>query len=492
MEERSIYKDIESRTGGDIYIGVVGPVRTGKSTFIKRFMDELVIPRIEDDSLRERATDELPQSAAGRTIMTTEPKFVPENAVPITLEDNACLRVRMIDCVGYIVDAAAGYLEEDGERMVKTPWSEEEMPFRRAAELGTEKVIGEHSTVGVVVTTDGSIGDIPREDYRNAEERVVSEMRATGKPFVILLNTTSPENASSSALAASMAQRYGAPVIPVDCAMMDENTIKGILATVLFEFPIREIRVRIPAWLKGLEKEHWLRASVFDTIRSRAEGIGRIREVQDAVGELASGEYIRTAELSGMDLGSGRADVDLTIDDGLFYRVLSEKSGVEITGERELMDCVCTLAQSKDRFDRIAKAYDDVIETGYGIVMPTMEELSLEEPEIVRQNGKYGIRLRASAPSVHMMRISTTAEVTPIVGSEQQSEELVDYLLREFEESPVKIWESNIFGKSVSDLVNEGLHNKLYRMPDKARMKVAETIEKIINDGCNGLICIIL
>ena len=492
MEERSIYKDIESRTGGDIYIGVVGPVRTGKSTFIKRFMDTLVIPRIEDDSLRERATDELPQSAAGRTIMTTEPKFVPENAVPITLEDNARLRVRMIDCVGYIVDAAAGYLEEDGERMVKTPWSEEEMPFRRAAELGTEKVIGEHSTVGVVVTTDGSIGDIGREEYLNAEERVVSEMRATGKPFVILLNTTAPENASSSALAASMAQRYGAPVIPVDCAMMDENTIKGILATVLFEFPIREIRVRMPAWLKGLEKDHWLRSSVFDTIRGRAEGIGRIREVQDAVGELGAGEYIQAAELSGMDLGSGRADVDLTINDGLFYRVLSEKSGVEITGERELMDCVCTLARSKERFDRIAKAYDDVIETGYGIVMPTMEELSLEEPEIVRQNGKYGIRLRASAPSVHMMRISTTAEVTPIVGSEQQSEELVGYLLREFEESPVKIWESNIFGKSVSDLVNEGLHNKLYRMPDKARLKVAETIEKIINDGCNGLICIIL
>ena len=424
--------------------------------------------------------------------MTTEPKFVPENAVPVTLEDNARLRVRMIDCVGYIVDAAVGYLEDGGERMVKTPWSDGEMPFRKAAELGTEKVIGEHSTVGVVVTTDGSIGDIPREEYLSAEERVITEMRATGKPFVILLNTTSPETASSKALAASMAQRYLSPVIPVDCAMMDENTIKGILASVLFEFPIREIRVKIPAWLKCLEKEHWLRSSVFDTIRGRAEGIGRIREVQDAVVELGEGEYIRSAEVIGMDLGSGRADVDLTVDGGLFYRVLSEKSGVEITGERELMDCVCTLASSKDRFDRIAKAYDDVLESGYGIVMPTMEELTLEEPEIVRQNGKYGIRLRASAPSVHMMRISTTAEVTPIVGSEQQSEELVSYLLREFEESPVKIWESNIFGKSVSDLVNEGLHNKLYRMPDKARMKVAETIEKIINDGCNGLICIIL
>lgn len=492
MEERSIYKDIESRTGGNIYIGVVGPVRTGKSTFIKRFMDTLVLPNITDDNLRERATDELPQSSAGRTIMTTEPKFVPENAVTVTLEDNARLNVRMIDCVGYIVESAMGYIEEDGERMVRTPWSEEEMPFRKAAELGTKKVITDHSTIGVMVTTDGSIGDIDREDYVRAEERVAAELSASGKPYIILLNTTAPESASSSALANSLSQKYGAPALPVDCAVMDENTVKGILATLLFEFPIREIHVKLPAWLSGLEKDNWLRTAIFSAIRDRAKDIERIREVQDAAGALTENEYIDSAELSSMDLGVGRADVTVKPQDGLFYRILTEKSGIEITDERGLMTCICELSKSKESYDRIGKAYEDVLEKGYGIVMPTMEELSLEEPEIVRQNGKYGIRLKASAPSIHMMRVCTTAEVTPIVGSEQQSEELVTYLLKEFEESPAKIWDSNIFGKSVSDLVNEGLHNKLYRMPEKARLKIGETVEKIINDGCNGLICIIL
>lgn len=492
MEERSIYKDIESRTGGDIYIGVVGPVRTGKSTFIKRFMDTLVVPNITDDSLRERTVDELPQSAAGRTIMTTEPKFVPENAVPVALEGNAHLRVRMIDCVGYIVESAMGYIEEDGERMVRTPWSENEMPFRQAAELGTKKVIDDHSTIGVLVTTDGSIGDIDREDYVRAEERVAAELAAAGKPFLILLNTTAPESASASAMAASLSRRYGAPAIAVDCALMDENTVKGILAAILFEFPICEIHVDIPGWVQGLEKDNWLRRAVYGSIRKRAKDISRIREVQDAAADLSEEDYIAEAELSNMDLGIGRADLRIKLDSDLFYRVLTEKSGLEIHSERELMQSICELASAKDSVDRIGKAYQEVLDKGYGIVMPTMEELSLEEPEIVRQNGKYGIRLRASAPSIHMMRVRTTAEVTPIVGSEQQSEELVTYLLKEFEESPAKIWDSNIFGKSVSDLVNEGLHNKLYRMPDKARLKIGETVEKIINDGCNGLICIIL
>ena len=492
MEERSIYKDIESRTGGNIYIGVVGPVRTGKSTFIKRFMDTLVLPRITDDNLRERATDELPQSAAGRTIMTTEPKFVPENAVPVTLEDNARLSVRMIDCVGYIVESAMGYIEEDGERMVKTPWNDEEMPFRQAAELGTKKVIDDHSTVGVLVTTDGSIGDIPREDYAEAEERVAAALNAAGKPYIILLNTTEPGSASSSALAASLSQKYGAPAVAVDCAVMDENTVKGLLATLLFEFPVREIHVDLPGWLRGLERDNWLRCAVFSAIRERAKDVAKIREVQDMLPSLSDSEYVDAADLSGMDLGTGRADVRISLQPGLFYRILTEKSGIELRDERGLMECVCELARSKTDYDRIGKAYEDVLERGYGIVMPTMEELSLEEPEIVRQSGKYGIRLKASAPSIHMMRVRTTAEVTPIVGSEQQSEELVTYLLKEFEESPNKIWDSNIFGKSVSDLVNEGLHNKLCRMPEKARLKVGETVEKIINDGCNGLICIIL
>lgn len=492
MEERSIYKDIENRTGGNIYIGVVGPVRTGKSTFIKRFMDTLVLPRIKDENLRERALDELPQSAAGRTIMTTEPKFVPENAVPITLEDNARLSVRMIDCVGYIVESAMGYIEDDGERMVHTPWSDREMPFRQAAELGTKKVITDHSTIGVMVITDGSIGDIDREDYVSAEERVAAELTAADKPFIILLNTTAPESASSSALAANLSQKYGAPTVPVDCAMMDETAVKAILATLLFEFPIREIHVDMPEWLRGLSRDNWLRADVFGSIRETAKGITKIREVQDAVQGLSDNEHIDSAELRSMDLGTGRADIAVRLQPELFYRILTEKSGIDIRNERELMECICELANAKSNYDRIGKAYEDVLESGYGIVMPTMEELSLEEPEIVRQSGKYGIRLKASAPSVHMMRVRTTAEVTPIVGSEQQSEELVTYLLKEFEESPAKIWDSNIFGKSVSDLVGEGLNNKLCRMPEKARLKIGETVEKIINDGCNGLICIIL
>ena len=492
MEERSIYKDIENRTGGNIYIGVVGPVRTGKSTFIKRFMDTLVLPRIKDENLRERALDELPQSAAGRTIMTTEPKFVPENAVPITLEDNARLSVRMIDCVGYIVESAMGYIEDDGERMVHTPWSDREMPFRQAAELGTKKVITDHSTIGVMVTTDGTIGDIDREDYVSAEERVAAELTAADKPFIILLNTTAPESASSSALAANLSQKYGAPTVPVDCAMIDETAVKAILATLLFEFPIREIHVDMPEWLRGLSRDNWLRADVFGSIRETAKGITKIREVQDAVQGLSDNENIDSAELRSMDLGIGRADIAVRLQPELFYRILTEKSGIDIRNERELMECICELANAKSNYDRIGKAYEDVLESGYGIVMPTMEELSLEEPEIVRQSGKYGIRLKASAPSVHMMRVRTTAEVTPIVGSEQQSEELVTYLLKEFEESPAKIWDSNIFGKSVSDLVGEGLNNKLCRMPEKARLKIGETVEKIINDGCNGLICIIL
>ena len=381
MEERSIYKDIENRTGGNIYIGVVGPVRTGKSTFIKRFMDTLVLPRIKDENLRERALDELPQSAAGRTIMTTEPKFVPENAVPITLEDNARLSVRMIDCVGYIVESAMGYIEDDGERMVHTPWSDREMPFRQAAELGTKKVITDHSTIGVMVTTDGSIGDIDREDYVSAEERVAAELTAADKPFIILLNTTAPESASSSALAANLSQKYGAPTIPVDCAMMDETAVKAILATLLFEFPIREIHVDMPEWLRGLSRDNWLRADVFGSIRETAKGITKIREVQDAVQGLSDNENIDSAELRSMDLGTGRADIAVRLQPELFYRILTEKSGIDIRNERELMECICELANAKSNYDRIGKAYEDVLESGYGIVMPTMEELSLEERE---------------------------------------------------------------------------------------------------------------
>ncbi len=492
MTERSIYRDIAERTSGDIYIGVVGPVRTGKSTFIKKFMDTIVIPNIEEENLRSRTNDELPQSAGGRTIMTTEPKFIPEEAMEISLPDNAHLRVRMIDCVGYVVDESMGYMEDDRPRMVKTPWAEEEIPFNEAAEIGTKKVITDHSTIGLVITTDGSISDISRDSYVEAEERVVGELKAINKPFVILLNCVEPESKDSNMLSNELSHKYQVPVLPVNCLTIDENEIKRVLAQVLFEFPIREINIDMPRWVVNLSKEHWLKSDIFSRINDSARGIEKLRQVQDACSLIAQDKYIDSGEIKELDLGKGIADIRLSVDSGCFYKVMSEKTGTEILDEEELMESISMLSEKQKEFDKIAAAYRDVEEKGYGIVMPTLEELTLDEPQIIKQSGKYGVRLKASAPSIHMMRVETEAEVTPIVGSEQQSRELVAYLLKEFEEDPVKIWDSNIFGKSVHELVNEGLHNKLYRMPEDARRKIAETIEKIINDGCNGLICIIL
>lgn len=492
MEERNIYQDIAQRTGGDIYIGVVGPVRTGKSTFIKRFMDTLVIPNIDSTYQKDRAVDEMPQSAAGRTIMTTEPKFVPEEAVEVNIGDNASFRVRMIDCVGYIVPSALGYIEDEQPRMVKTPWFEEAIPFNMAAEIGTKKVITDHSTIGLVVTTDGSISDIPREEYEEAEERVIRELQEINKPFIVLLNSIAPNLGETHELAARLSKKYGVTVVPVSCMELDEIEIKRILAGILFEFPVKEVRVEMPRWLTNLEKNHWLRAAVYRSIAQASERVEKIRQVQGITESVSQCEYIERAEALSVDLGTGRARISISLKQNLFYQVLGEKTGLAIHDEGGLMDAMMELADTKKKYDQIASAYEDVQQTGYGIVMPTLEELTLQEPEIIKQSGKYGIRLKASAPSIHLMKTQITTEVTPIVGSEQQSEELVSYLLKEFEEDPTKIWESNIFGKSLNELVNEGLHNKLYRMPEDARMKLKETIERIINEGCNGLICIII
>ena len=492
MEERNIYHDISERTNGDIYIGVVGPVRTGKSTFIKRFMDTIVIPNIDGNYRRDRAIDEMPQSAAGRTIMTTEPKFVPEQAVTVNIEGNASFAVRMIDCVGYIVPSALGYVENDMPRMVMTPWYDEPIPFNMAAEIGTKKVITEHSTIGLVVTTDGSISDIPREEYEEAEERVISELKEINKPFIVLLNSTYPNAEETLSLANSMQKKYEVPVLPVNCLELEEGEIRTILSKILFEFPVKEIKVDMPHWVSSLEKEHWLRASLYTTIQQAAGKITRIREIESVVKEVTTCEYVAFAKTSTVDLGTGHARITVGLQANLFYKVLGEKTGLDIEDEGALLDCMMRFAEMKKKYDKIKDAYDEVQNTGYCIVMPGIEELSLEEPEIIKQGGKYGIRLKAAAPSIHMMKTRITTEVTPIVGSEQQSQELVMYLLKEFQENPGKIWESNIFGKSLHELVNEGLHNKLYRMPVDARDKVRETIERIINEGCNGLICIIL
>ncbi len=492
MESRNIYTDIARRTGGDIYIGVVGPVRTGKSTFIKRFMEDLVIPNIESEFSRERAVDELPQSAAGRTIMTTEPKFIPEEAVKIEVAQGAQLNVRLIDCVGYIVPSSLGYIEDEQPRMVMTPWFEEEIPFNMAAEIGTQKVIQEHSTIGLVVTTDGSISDIPREEYAEAEERVIRELQELQKPFAVLLNCEHPDSEAAKQLAQELQQKYGVPVLAVNCLELTEPDIKEILSNVLMEFPVKEIKVNLPRWIVSLEKGHWLKEALYQAICSACGEIRRINHVADKLGEIESCEQIAHAKVTGMDLGSGKVMLSITVKPNLFYDILSEASGLSIGGEEGLLPCLCELARIKKEYDKVKGALEEVAATGYGIVMPSLEELSLEEPQIVKQGGRYGVRLRASAPSIHMMRADITTEVSPIVGSEKQSQELVMSLLQEFEDNPQKIWESNIFGKSLHELVNEGLHNKLYRMPSDARIRMQETIERIINEGCNGLICIIL
>lgn len=492
MEGTNIYDTIAQRTQGDIYIGVVGPVRTGKSTFIKRFMDMLVIPNIESTFKRDRAQDELPQSAAGRTIMTTEPKFIPEQAVQITVDGTATLNVRLIDCVGYIVPSSLGYIENNAPRMVKTPWFEEEIPFNMAAEIGTQKVITEHSTIGLVVTTDGSITEIPRDEYEEAEERVIAELKEINKPFIILLNAVNPTSAEVMQLSAELESKYGVPVCPVNCLEMTEAEIRRILEKVLFEFPVREISVELPKWLTGLDKNHPIRRTVFDSVRTAAEKVTKVSKVAAMTGDIIACEYVDNAKMTSIELGSGKAAIAVTINPGLFYKVLGETTGLEIDGEASLMSCMVEMAAVKKKYDKIKNALDEVEATGYGIVMPTIDEMTLDEPEIIRQSGRYGIRLRAQAPSIHMLRADITTEVSPIVGSERQSEDLVNYLLREFEENPSKIWESNIFGTSLYGLVNEGLHNKLYRMPSDARLKLKETVERIINEGCSGLICIIV
>ncbi|MBD5105183.1 MAG: stage IV sporulation protein A [Ruminococcaceae bacterium] len=488
----SIYQNIAKRTDGNIYIGVVGPVRSGKSTFISKFMQSLVIPSINNEFRRERAIDELPQSSAGKTIMTTEPKFVPEEAISIEVEDNITMNVRLIDCVGYIVPSSIGYIENEMPRMVKTPWFNTEVPFNMAAEVGTQKVINEHSTIGLVITTDGSITDIPREEYAEAEQRVIEELNLIHKPFVVILNCREPDSVESRALAEELSEKYQRPVVPLNCLEIGEQAIKDLLAEILLQFPVKEINIKIPKWLTALEKGHWLKTDIFSSLKKSALDIMNIGEVKNVTCKLAESEHITDCNVEKVDLGSGAAFIKVELSNDLFYRVLGETTGLDIKDESDLMPCMIELAQIKKRYEKVKSALDEVEATGYGIVMPSLDELTLEEPEIVKQGGKYGVRLRAESTSIHMMSARINTEVSPIVGTERQSEELVKYLLKEFEENPAKIWESNIFGKSLHELVTEGLHNKLYRMPIDARQKLQETIQRIINDGCGGLICIIL
>jgi len=424
--------------------------------------------------------------------MTTEPKFVPNEAIEITLDNNLKFKTRLVDCVGYLVDNAIGYLEDDMPRMVKTPWSDQEIPFEKAAEIGTKKVIEEHSTIGVLITTDGSITDIPREDYIKAEERVVSELKALNKPFVIILNSNNPNSDYTTKLSEKLSEKYGCTVLPTNCEQLSIDDINNMFSKILYEFPIEQINIKFPRWIDGLDFSHPLKTELYNEIKNAFSNINILKEVSSATASISQTEIIEKTSITSIELGTGNVNVSITLKENLFYKVLSEITGVEMTNEGDLFSIISGLSKTKKKYDKIAYALEEVNAKGYGIVTPSMDELILDEPEMVKQGSRFGVKLKATAPSIHMIKADIQTEVSPIVGSEKQSEELVNYLLSEFENDPKKIWESNIFGKSLHELVNEGLQTKLAKMPEDAQMKLQETLERIVNEGSGGLICIIL
>lgn len=492
LERLDIFRDIAERTGGDIYIGVVGGVRTGKSVFIKRFMDLLVLPNIKNVYDRERAKDELPQSGTGRTVMTTEPKFIPNEAVEVAITPTLKVKVRLVDCVGYRVEGALGYDDEDGPRMVSTPWFEEPIPFQEAAEIGTRKVIAEHSTIGIVVTTDGTFTDIPRESYVQAEERIIGELKEINRPFLVILNSTRAGDAQTRELAEDLAEKYDVPVLPVNCLEMGQEDVLRILEQVLYEFPVNEVNIALPPWVEELEARHWLRQKFEEAVREAVGQVRRLRDVGGAADKLGTCDFVQDVYVRQLDAGTGLVSMEVTAPPGLFYQVLSEETSFTVSNESQLLRLMKDLSQAKREFDKVASALAEVRETGYGVVTPRLNEMNLEEPELIRQGNRFGVKLKASAPSLHIIRADITTEITPIIGTEKQCEELVRYMLNEFEENPSKIWDSEIFGKSLHDLVREGIQNKLHRMPQNAQVKLQETLQRIVNDGSGGLICIII
>lgn len=492
MEGNNILRDIAERTGGDIYLGVVGPVRTGKSTFIKRFMELMILPNIKDIYDRERSKDELPQSGAGKTITTTEPKFVPNEAVEITTRNGLNLKVRLVDCVGYAVEGALGYEEDEEPRMVRTPWFDYEVPFEEAAEIGTRKVIADHSTIGVVMTTDGSISEISRSSYELPEERVITELKELKKPFIMLLNSVHPYDKETLALTDELSEKYSVSVIPIDAARITEEQIFGVLEEVLYEFPVQEVNIKLPKWVDELDEEFWLRDNLETAIRDILSDIHKVRDIDKAIEKLSEVENISYVSLEEMNLGTGEALIDVTVPEELFYDCLSDVSGYNVTGNHDIMRLMKDFSVAKKEFDKIASALQEVKETGYGVVTPQLDEMLLEEPEMIRQGNRFGVKLKAKAPSLHIIRADITTEITPIIGTERQCEELVRYMLDEFEENPSKIWDSNLFGKSLHDLVREGIQNKLHRMPENAQHKLQDTLQRIVNEGSGGLIVIII
>lgn len=489
MTKQTIYQDMEQRTDGSVYIAVAGPVRSGKSTFIKRMMEQLVIPNMENSYKRERARDELPQSGSGRTITTAEPKFIPEEPVEISPDGTARLSVRMIDSVGYMIPGAIGASEDGIPRMVTTPWSEQPLALPEAAELGTRKMMEEHGSVGILVTTDGSITDIDRADYLEAEQRCILDMQKTGKPFIVLINSVHPTSAAAQALQQEITETYGVGCLAVDCLALGEPELADILTELLRSFPIAEYQIWVPHWVERLELEHPLKRTLYDTIRSAVGQTTFLRDADAALAAIGALDCVQDYRIVNLDLGTGTVHGVLDFPDALFYQILSEKSGFVVTDDGDLMSLLQNLSAVKKSYDQISSALEEVQATGYGIVMPSPEQMHLEKPEVIHKNGNYGIRLRASAPSIHMMRADIQAEISPIVGDEKQSEDLLRYLMGDDDDTE-QLWKSNIFGKSVSELVNESLSAKMHRLPESTRMKIRDTLSRMINEGCTGLICL--
>ncbi|TCK98282.1 stage IV sporulation protein A [Natranaerovirga hydrolytica] len=492
LEQFDIYNDIKARTNGEIYIGIVGPVRTGKSTFIKRFMDLLVLPNIENVHSRERTKDELPQSAAGKTIMTTEPKFIPKETATIKLSEGLEFNVRMIDCVGYMVEGASGHKENDEERMVRTPWFENQIPFTQAAEIGTKKVINDHSTIGIVITTDGSFGELERENYLAPEERTISELKKLNKPFIVLLNSSKPFSEETKILSQELGEKYDVSVLPVNCEQLRKDDITKIMEKVLHEFPVTEVTFNVPKWIEMLPDNHIIKDDLILCVKDIINNVDLIRDIQNENITYPESQYVNRFKLDKIDMSEGSAKIEIDFNDEYYYNVLSDMLETEIQDEYEFISMIKKFSGIRNEYNKVSKALEDVRYKGYGVVNPLLEEITLDEPEIIKHGSKYGVKIKATAPSIHMIRANIETEVSPIVGTEKQSQELVDYLLEEVETDPRKIWESNIFGKSLQELVDEGLQNKLYRMPEESQVKLQETLQKIVNDGSGGLICIII
>lgn len=492
MDRIDIIKDISKRTNGDIYLGVVGAVRTGKSTFIKRFMELVVIPNIEEEHDRMRALDELPQSAAGKTVMTTEPKFVPNQAVTLQVEDGFDVNVRLVDCVGYAIEGAKGFEDDDGPRMVHTPWYDEPIPFHDAAEIGTRKVVQEHSTIGIVVTTDGSFSEIPRENYVAAEEKVIQELKEVGKPFIVIVNSVHPTERETEQLRQQLVEKYDVPVLAINVEAMNEHDVNNILRESLYEFPVLEVNVNLPSWVMVLRDEHWLKQTYQEAIEATVRNIKRLRDVSEIVQQFLEYEYIENSQIAGLELGEGIAEIDLFAPNYLYDEILKEIVGEEIKGKDHLLSLMQEFTHAKKEYDQIAEALQMVKQTGYGIAAPSINDMQLDEPEIIKQGSRYGVRLKAVAPSIHMVKVEVESEFAPIIGTERQSEELVNYLMQDFQEDPLSIWDSDIFGRSLSSIVREGIQAKISLMPENARYKLKDTLEKMINEGSGGLIAIIL